>query len=75
MFSLHENIVSDASVRTQPQPRSGILTPTSENSLSLSDDAGHGGKKRKRDGNTMDDLLKDPFVIKVGAKLRVTSRC
>jgi DNA replication regulator SLD3 len=31
-----------------------------------SDGVGSGTMKRKRDGNTMEDLLKDPFVVKVG---------
>ncbi|KAH6719315.1 DNA replication regulator SLD3-domain-containing protein [Leptodontidium sp. MPI-SDFR-AT-0119] len=44
--------------------RSGILTPASDTSLNLSDGAGIGGKKRKRDGNTMEDLLRDKFVVR-----------
>ncbi|KUJ20411.1 uncharacterized protein LY89DRAFT_442789 [Mollisia scopiformis] len=44
--------------------RSGILTPASDNSLNSSDGFGSSSKKRKRDGSTMDDLLKDKFVVK-----------
>ena len=63
-MSSHDEIpVSDASAQTR-QP-GGILTPLSDNSLNSSDGGLHGGKKRKRDGNTMEDLLKDPFVIRV----------
>lgn len=61
MFGQPEHRVSDAdttSVRTRP------LTPASDNSLN-SGDGLFGSKKRKRDGSTMDDLLKDKFVIKV----------
>jgi DNA replication regulator SLD3 len=63
MFSQTEDIVSDATVRIQP--RSSILTPVPDNTLNLSDDPNYGGKKRKRDGNTMDDLLKDTFIVRV----------
>jgi len=62
MSSQYNGPVSDASVETRL--KSGILTPASQNSLNLSDELA-GGKKRKRDGNTMEDLLKDPFVVKV----------
>jgi DNA replication regulator SLD3 len=41
------------------------LTPLSDLSHDLSDGGGLGGKKRKRDGNTMEDLLKDSFTIRV----------
>lgn len=54
---------SDASAKGQT--RSGILTPASDNSLNPSDGADSGAKKRKRDGNTMEDLLKDAFVVRV----------
>lgn len=54
---------SDASNKTQT--RSGIITPTSDNFVSPSEGANSGLKKRKRDGNTMEDLLKDAFVIRV----------
>ncbi|KAH7383603.1 DNA replication regulator SLD3-domain-containing protein [Cadophora sp. MPI-SDFR-AT-0126] len=44
--------------------RSCILTATSDNSLILSDGAGSGERKRKRDGNSMEDLLRDKFVVR-----------
>jgi DNA replication regulator SLD3 len=59
MFSQDENPPSDASNTRR------ILTPISGSSLSGLDGLDFGGKKRKRDGNTMEDLLKDPFVVKV----------
>ena len=63
MSSQYENPVYDASAQTRQT--GGILTPLSDNSLNLSDEGLHGGRKRKRDGSTMEDLLKDPFVVKV----------
>jgi len=63
MSGQEEHHVSDASAKTQT--RSGILTPASDNPANFSDGAGLGAKKRKRDGNTMEDLLKDTFVVKV----------
>jgi hypothetical protein len=59
MFGPDKDHVSDASVKTQT--RYDVPTPTSESS----DGACLGGKKRKRDGNTMEDLLKDSFTVKV----------
>lgn len=47
------------------QTRSGIITPTSDNFVNPSDGANSGLKKRKRDGSTMEDLLKDAFVVRV----------
>ena len=64
MFSQDENLVSDASNTRR------ILTPVSDNSLNGSDGLTFGGKKRKRDGNTMEDLLKDSFVVKVSNILK-----
>lgn len=58
MFSQDENPVSDASNTRR------ILTPISDTPLNRSDSLGPGGKKRKRDGNTMEDLLKDSFNVK-----------
>ncbi|CZS90696.1 hypothetical protein WAI453_004013 [Rhynchosporium graminicola] len=56
------------SSQTEPKDasatRSGILTPTSDNSLNLSDGVGFGGRKRKRDGNSMEDLLRTKFVVR-----------
>lgn len=54
---------SDASAKTLT--RSGVLTPASDNSLNLSDGVSSRSKKRKRDGNTMEDLLKESFAVKV----------
>jgi hypothetical protein len=64
MFGQDEQNVSDnASIRTQT---TRILTPAaSDNTLNLSDGIGFSSKKRKRDGSTMEDLLKDKFVVKV----------
>ena len=63
MIDQDEHDVSDAFVHSRA--RSGILTPASDNSLNLSDGAALESRKRKRDVNTMDDLLKDSFVVKV----------
>lgn len=57
--------VSDASARLST--RSGILTPVSDILSNLNDGFGSAGRKRKRDGNTMDDLLKEQFIVKVGS--------
>ncbi|KAG9238721.1 DNA replication regulator SLD3-domain-containing protein [Amylocarpus encephaloides] len=62
MFSQYELPLSDASPHAPA--RSGILTPASDTSLNLSDGFFSGPRKRKRDGNTMGDLLKDSFVVK-----------
>lgn len=62
MFSQDENPVSDASNTRR------ILTPISDPSLQNGDGSGFGGKKRKRDGSTMEDLLRDSFVVKVGSE-------
>ena len=63
MFSQDETPPSDASGTRR------ILTPISDASLNGSDEIGSGGRKRKRDGNTMDDLLRDPFVVKVSTAI------
>jgi DNA replication regulator SLD3 len=62
MFSQDENPVSDASNTRR------ILTPIFNPSLETDgrDALEFGGKKRKRDGSTMEDLLRDSFVVKVG---------
>ncbi|KAH7330385.1 DNA replication regulator SLD3-domain-containing protein [Rhexocercosporidium sp. MPI-PUGE-AT-0058] len=44
--------------------RFGFLTPASDTALNPSDGVESGGKKRKRDGNTMEDLLRDKFVVR-----------
>ncbi|EKD15846.1 uncharacterized protein L3040_003297 [Drepanopeziza brunnea f. sp. 'multigermtubi'] len=59
MSSQTEHHAGDAS-----QTRSGILTPTSENTKSLSDGVASGGKKRKREGSSIEDLLRDKFVVR-----------
>jgi len=48
---------------SQTRQMSGALTPSSDSSLRLND--GISGKKRKRDGSTLEDLLEDNFVVKV----------
>jgi DNA replication regulator SLD3 len=63
MSGQEEHHGSDASNKTQT--RSGIITPASDNFLNASDGANSGLKKRKRDGNTMEDLLKDAFIVRV----------
>lgn len=45
--------------------RSGILTPASESSLNNEDGLSTTARKRKRVGDTMEELLNDVFVIKV----------
>jgi hypothetical protein len=65
MSSQYELPISDASAKAPA--RSGILTPTSDNSMNLSDGSFSGSKKRKRDGNAMEDLLEGSFVVKVGS--------
>lgn len=66
MSSQYDLPASDAYFQHTPA-RSGILTPASETSLNMSDGLSAGAKKRKRDGNTMEDLLKDTFVVKVSS--------
>ncbi len=63
MPSQDEHPASDAHVQTRRT--GGVLTPLSDNSINSLHAELHGGKKRKRDGNTMEDLLKDPFVVRV----------
>ena len=63
MLSQDENLAFDASAQTRQT--GGTLTPISDYSLNSID----GGKKRKRDGNTMEDLLKDPFIVRVGTPI------
>ena len=63
MLSQEENLASDATSETRQT--GGILTPLSDNSLNSSNGGLHGGRKRKRDGDSMEDLLKDPFVVRV----------
>ncbi|QSZ29086.1 hypothetical protein DSL72_003596 [Monilinia vaccinii-corymbosi] len=53
----------DASIRPSRRPSSSVLTPTSQSPCE-NDVGSLGPKKRKRDGNSSEDLLKDPFVVK-----------
>jgi len=69
MSRQEQHHASDAS--TKNQTRSAILTPASDNFINPSDGAISGLKKRKRDGNTMEDLLKDNFVVKVSEATQV----
>ncbi|TVY87236.1 hypothetical protein LAWI1_G007601 [Lachnellula willkommii] len=55
---------SDASAKTLTRSGSGIVTPVSDNYPNLSHGTSPGSKKRKRDGDSMEDLLKDRFVVK-----------
>lgn len=64
MSSQDASPFSDASIRQARRP-SGVLTPSSQ-SFCQDDIGSLGGKKRKRDGNSLEDLLKDTFVVKVG---------
>jgi DNA replication regulator SLD3 len=73
MSGQEEQHGSDASTTTQT--RSGILTPASNNFVNPSDAASPGLKKRKRDGNTMEDLLKDAFVVRVSKGTPLKSNC
>ncbi|PBP25431.1 hypothetical protein BUE80_DR003842 [Diplocarpon rosae] len=59
MSSQFKHHVGDAS-----HSRSGLLTPASENSLNLSDGAVLAAKKREGDGSSMEDLLRDKFIVK-----------
>ncbi|ESZ92222.1 hypothetical protein SBOR_7387 [Sclerotinia borealis F-4128] len=62
MSSQDASPFSDASIR-QARRQSGVLTPSSQ-SICQDDIGSLGGKKRKRDGNSLEDLLKDTFVVK-----------
>lgn len=64
MSSHNASPFSDASIR-QARRQSGVLTPSSP-SLCENDIGNLGGKKRKRDGNSLEDLLKDAFIVRVG---------
>ncbi|APA14620.1 hypothetical protein sscle_13g093900 [Sclerotinia sclerotiorum 1980 UF-70] len=53
---------SDASIH-QARRQSAVLTPSSQ-SIGQDDRGSLGSKKRKRDGNSLEDLLKDTFIVK-----------
>lgn len=57
---------SDASVKepTRTKPVTDTAT-TSDSAINLSDGIGAESRKRKRDGSTVEDLLKDSFVVRV----------
>ncbi|KAI6714623.1 hypothetical protein JHW43_002887 [Diplocarpon mali] len=59
MSSQFEKHVGDAS-----HTRSGLLTPASDDSPNLTARAALGSKKRKRDGSSMEDLLRDKFIVR-----------
>ncbi|KAH8662996.1 DNA replication regulator SLD3-domain-containing protein [Tricladium varicosporioides] len=61
MLHQDEVLFSDASAKFT---RSDILTPASDKSPNLTDGATSGSRKRKRDGNTAEDLLRDSFTVK-----------
>lgn len=61
MPSQDGNPLSDASSTRR------ILTPPAEAFQTSSDGALSGSRKRKREGNTVEDLLKDAFTVKVRA--------
>jgi len=63
MLSQHEISASDTSAQTRHTR--GVLTPLSDNYLNSNDGDLHGGKKRKRDASTIEDLLKDTFIVRV----------
>ena len=59
MLIQDEKLVSGASTTRQ------ILTPLSGSSLDGNENGLSGGRKRKREGDTMDDFLRDSFSVKV----------
>jgi DNA replication regulator SLD3 len=73
MSGREEHHASDASTKTQT--RSAILTPASDHFANPSDGASSGLKKRKRDGNTMEDLLKDNFIVRVSEATHFDNSC
>ena len=62
---LDQDDVQASNASTRTRQTSGILTPASDTSLNFDDGAGSGERKRKRDGKTMEDLLKDSFIVRV----------
>jgi len=58
---------SDASVKGQTRTKITVAdnATTSDSAISLSDGLGQESRKRKRDGSTADDLLRDTFVVRV----------
>ncbi|KAK6593866.1 hypothetical protein H4I96_10779 [Botrytis cinerea] len=68
MSSQDASPFSDASIH-QARRQSGVLTPSSQ-SICHDDIGNLGSKKRKRDGNSLEDLLKDTFVVKVAIPIQ-----
>ena len=62
MLNQDERLFSHAS-SSQTRQMPSVLTPASDSSLVEAVE--FRGKKRKRDGNTMEDLLRDNFVVTV----------
>ncbi|CAD6446705.1 1561ca9a-3143-42d0-9a98-e30d1f5d6332 [Sclerotinia trifoliorum] len=62
MSSQDASLLPDASIH-QARRRSAVLTPSSQ-AIGQDDIASLGSKKRKRDGNSLEDLLKDTFIVK-----------
>ena len=63
MISQDENLAFSASAKTRKT--GAILTSLLDATGNSIDGELHNGKKRKRNGNTMEDLLEDPFVVRV----------
>lgn len=64
---LSQDVLPPSDASAKYQARSGILTPPIADNY-LNDGSGLGSKKRKREENTMEDLLKDCFVVRVSSK-------
>lgn len=56
-----------------PRVKRGILTPTTESALNVSDGPTRSSKKRKWSSGALEDLLEEPFLIRVGFKLEYQS--
>lgn len=52
-----------------PRVKKGILTLTSENTLNIGDSTTRFSKKRKWSSVVLEDLLEEPFLIRVGLEL------
>lgn len=60
--------LSDASIEEQTRTKFiADTSTTSDTAINLSDGIGADSRKRKRAGSTMEDLLKDSFVVRVSA--------
>lgn len=65
MSSQNDWPISDASIQTRQKSVAISTAKLSDNPFILTDGAGLGGRKRKRDGDTLEDLLKTSFVVRV----------